>query len=120
MKNLKFRTIIATAVMITLISCGGGVGDQPAKAEGFGSIEKVIKSKFGEDAYYTDLIIMDIKGIGNTIVATVTDDPESLKMGEWNLAQGSWNQRSEITLELPEGTKAVDFMFQLNENINLS
>ena len=42
MKNLKFRTIITTAVMITLISCGGGVGDQPANAEGFEAIEKEI------------------------------------------------------------------------------
>ena len=119
MKNLKITVIIVTAI-ITLISCGGGVGDQPANAEGFGVIEQEIKSKFGENAYYTDLKILYIKGIGNTVSTTVTDNPESLKMGEWNLAQGSWNQRSEITLELPEGTKAVDFMFQLNENISLS
>ena len=41
-------------------------------------------------------------------------------MGQWDLAQGAWTERSEITLEVPEGTKAADFMFQLNENINLS
>ena len=31
----------------------------------------------------------------------------------------SWKQNSEIILEVPEGAKASDFMFQLDEKINL-
>jgi len=119
MKVLKFITIVAT-VVITLVSCGGGISKQPANAEGFGAIEKEIKSKFGENAYYTDLTIMYDKSLGNLISVTVTDNPASLKMGEWNSSQNTWKQNSEISLEVPEGSKAADFMFQLNEKINLS
>jgi len=117
MRVLKFTVV---AAVITLMSCGGSISKQPANSEGFGAIEKEIKSKFGEDAYFTGLTILYIEGIGNTVNTTVTDDPESLKMGQWSLSQGTWTEQSEITLEVPEGTKATDFMFQLNESINLS
>ena len=119
MKRLK-QTIVALVFITALVSCGGGAGNQEATADGFSEIEKEIKDKFGDDAYYTDLKILYIKGIGNTISATVTNDPESLKMGQWDFAQGTWTQRSEITLEVPEGSKAEDFMFQLDDKIKLS
>ncbi|PHR72861.1 MAG: hypothetical protein COA67_03935 [Lutibacter sp.] len=106
--------------MTALISCGGGTSKQPANAEGFAAIEKEIKSKFGEDAYYTDLTITYNKSIGNIIGVTVTKDPSSLKMGQWNSTQGTWKQNQEISLEVPQGTKAEDFMFQLDDKINLS
>ena len=53
-------------------------------------------------------------------MSTVTDNPESLKMGQWNQTQSTWKQNSEISLEVPQGSKAADFMFQLNEKINLT
>ncbi|WP_146052864.1 hypothetical protein [Aquimarina sp. I32.4] len=118
MKVLKFTALVG--VIITLLSCGGGASKQPANAEGFAVIEEEIKSKFGDEAYFTHLSIAYNKSIGNMIGVTVTKAPESLKMGQWNLSQGNWTQNSEISLEVPEGTKAVDFMFQLNEKINLS
>ncbi len=118
MKVINITLVIAT--ILTMVSCGGGTNKQPANAEGFGAIEKEIKSEFGDNAYYTDLKILYIKGIGNVISATVTDDPESLKMGQWNLSQNTWKQNSEITLEVPQGSKASDFMFQLNDKINLT
>ncbi len=119
MKKLKLIAIIAV-IITSLISCGGGVSKQPANAEGFGAIEKEIKNKFGDNAYYTDLAITYNKSIGNIIGVTVTNNPESLKMGQWNSTQGSWKQNSEISLEVPKGSKAADFMFQLNEKINLT
>lgn len=118
MKVLK--STILVAALITLMSCGGSTHNEPANAEGFRNIEKEIKSKFGENAYYTDLKVTYIESIGNIIGVTVTDDPESLKMGQWNLTQSTWKQNSEISIEVPKGSKASDFMFQLNENINLS
>ncbi|WP_159090944.1 hypothetical protein [Aquimarina aquimarini] len=118
MKVLKFTALVG--VIITLLSCGGGTSKQSANAEGFAVLEKEIKSKFGDEAYFTDLSIAYNKSIGNIIGVTVTEDPESLKMGQWNLSQDNWTQNSEISLEVPEGTKAVDFMFQLNEKITLS
>ena len=81
---------------------------------------KCLKTKFGENAYYTDLTISYDESIGNIVSVTVTDKPESLKMAEWSFGNGSWNETSEVSLELPEGTKAADFMFQLNKDINLT
>lgn len=118
MKKTKqaFVALISAAV---LGSCGGGAAKQPATADGFAGIEKDLKSEFGDDAYYTDLTIMYNESIGNSIATTVTDDPESLKMGQWTYSMGNWKQTSEVTLEIPEGTKAADFMFQLGEKISL-
>ncbi|MDB2462732.1 hypothetical protein N9W61_01345 [Algibacter sp.] len=117
MKTLKYLAIVA---MITVMSCGGSSSNQPATAEGFAEIEQELKSKFGDNAYYTDLTITYNKSIGNIIGVTVTEDPSSLKMGQWNQTQGNWQQNQDISLEVPQGTNPEDFMFQLNEKINLS
>lgn len=117
MKKLKFTAVLVA--LTTLTSCGGGIGTQPINAEGFGKIETQLKSKFGENAHYTDLTITYNAAIGNIVNATVTDTPESLKMGEWTFSNGNWVQTSEVFLELPEGTKATEFMFQLNEDASL-
>lgn len=116
MKTLKF---IAIAALTTLLSCGGGTSTEPANAEGFANLEHELKSQFGADAYYTDLTVLYIKSIGNTINTTVTEAPESLKMGQWDLAQNTWTQRSEVTLEIPDGFQAKDFMFQLDNTLSL-
>lgn len=118
--STSLKLVIVTSCLFILYSCGSGTSHQEATAEGFKVIEQELKSKFGDNAFYTDLKILYIKGMGNSISTTVTENPESLKMGEWDLTKNSWTQRSEITLEVPEGTKAADYMFQLNDNINLS
>ena len=66
MKTLQFTSIVVMAV-ITLVSCGGGTSNEPANADGFEAIENEIKSKFGENAFYTDLTISYNKSIGNII-----------------------------------------------------
>lgn len=86
MKNIKF--IALTIILATLISCGGSSNKQTADKKGFSAIEKEIKSKFGDDAYYTNITITHNKSIGNIIGVTVTEAPESLKMGQWNQTQG--------------------------------
>ncbi len=118
MKKLKFLGI--GFVFAGLISCGGGVADQPATAEGFGEIEKELNEKFGADAYYTDLSIVYVDKIGNSVTTTVTSDPASLEMGEWSFSNSVWTQTSEVSIEIPDGTKAADFMFQLGGEISLS
>ena len=115
---MKIQLIILM-IAITLVSCGGDTTKLPANADGFAGIEKELKSEFGDSAYYTDLTIIYNESIGNSISTTVTDAPESLKMGQWTYSLGNWNQTSEVTLEIPEGTKAADFMFQLGEKISL-
>ncbi len=117
MKTLKFTLVAIT--ITTLMACGGGTSKQPANAKGFSTIEENIKSKFGDDAYYTNLTITNADPMGNILGITVTDAPESLKMEEWSHFQGAWKQISEVTLEIYEGSKVADFMFQLNEQINL-
>ncbi|WP_064967666.1 hypothetical protein [Tenacibaculum ovolyticum] len=110
---------ILMLVTLLIISCKG-IKDQPATAEGFTAIENEIKNKFGKNAYYTDLNVSYDKSIGNMINLTVTEAPESLKMGTYIFSQHtSWKQNSEVTLEVPKGTKAVDFMYQLKDKINL-
>lgn len=116
MKILKI-TVLAM-VMATFMSCGGS-STKAVNAEGFGALEKELKDKFGDDAHYTDLSVGYIDQIGMWVNTTVTDKPESLKMGEWNLSQNAWKQTSEIKLEVSEGSKASDFMYQLGDNFSL-
>ena len=122
-KNIQMKNsilIIAIAsIFCTFISCGGSLGNQPATADGFTDIEKQIKEEFGDDAYFTDISVVYNKAIGNIVGVTQTNDPESLKMGEWNQTQGIWAQNSEVFLELPPNTKAADFMYQLGDEISL-
>ena len=114
MKALKFIILV-----IMLTSCVRGLGNEPATKIGFTEIEKGIKDKFGNNAYYTNLLISYDKSIGNIVSVTVTKKPSSLKMGRWNQSQGSWKQNQDISIEVPDGSKASDFMFQLNEHLNL-
>ena len=116
----KIQLLSATFFTALLVSCGGGAGKEPANSEGFSSIEKEIKGKFSNNAYFTELTIVHNKAIGNMISTTVTDAPESLSMAQWTMSQGNWKQTSDITLEIPEGTQATDFMFQLDDTINLT
>lgn len=118
MKVLKYSLALVSTII--LISCGGSSDMDAVDIKGFEAIEKEIKSKFGNHPYFTDLTITHNNSIGNIIGVTVTDNPESLEMGQWNLTQGNWKQHSEISLEVPEGSKAADFMFQLDQKINLS
>lgn len=119
-KSTSLFKLLVLLLLIQLASCGNSTQNQPATAEGFQNIENELKSKFGDNAYYTDLSITYNKSIGNIVGVTVTEDPESLKMGQWNLTQDSWIQNQDISIEVPSGTKASDYMFQLSDAINLS
>ncbi|CAM1357963.1 hypothetical protein [Tenacibaculum xiamenense] len=102
-------------------SCGKSMSKQSADKEGFTAIEKELKAKFGNNAHYTDLNISYDKSVGNMIGLTVTDAPETLKMGSYVFSEHtSWKQNSEVTIEIPKGTKAKDYMFQLDDKINLT
>ncbi|WP_179007191.1 hypothetical protein [Winogradskyella forsetii] len=114
--SLFFAILVATK----LLSCGDATSKEPANEAGFKTIEAELKNKFGDNAYYTDLAISYDISIGNVVMVIVTKNPESLQMGQWSLSQDSWTQNSDITLEVPKGTKASDFMFQLNDKISLA
>lgn len=118
MKSLKIPGLFL--LLAFLHACGGGASNQEANADGFLVIEGALKDKFGEEAYYTDLTISHNKSIGNIISVTVTSDPSSLKMGQWTQSNDMWTQTSDITLEVPQGMNASDFMFQLGDPIDLA
>ncbi|MFD2562924.1 hypothetical protein [Aquimarina rubra] len=114
------KNTLVVLLIVSLISCGGRISNQPANETGFKAIENELKTQFGDNAYYTNVSITYNKSIGNTVIVIVTKDPESLKMGQWNLVQDSWGQNSDVTITIPDGTRATDFMFQLNDKINLA
>jgi hypothetical protein len=120
MKIVNFTMIVVVMVVISLLSCSTPTHTQPADAIAFNAIEKVMKSEFGENACYTNLTISYNKINGNVINTIVTNAPKSLKMEKWNSTQNTWKKTSDIFIEVPNGTKAKDFMFQLNDTINLS
>jgi len=115
MKIIKFVFAMCLGL---LMSCGGSKSTE-ATEKGFVKLEQMLKDQFGEKAYYTELSITPIEALGNVITLTVTEDPESLKMTQWNNAQGSWNKVADVALSIDGGAKAADFMFQLDESINL-
>ncbi|WP_268034841.1 hypothetical protein [Algoriphagus sp. PAP.12] len=117
MKNLNLLCLFL--LLAFLNACSGGANDQEANADGFLVIEEALKEQFGDNAYYTDLNISHNKSIGNIIAVTATSDPASLKMGQWTHANDTWTQTSDITLEVPVGMQASDFMFRLGDPIDL-
>ena len=117
MKTVKLFLFISLIILLT--SCEHAISKQPATAMGFSAIEIALKKQFSKHAYYTDLTISHNQSIGNIITTTVTQDPASLSMEQWNMSQDRWMQTSEVSLQIPQGSKAADFMFQLNDTINL-
>lgn len=113
MKNLKtvFNLVLVAIVAFAIQSCGGVDLNSP---EGYKELEGDLKSKFGDDAYYTMIVFNHSKSTGTTIAATATSDPSSLKMEEWVQMKGVWQQTSEVTLEISSG-KPEDFMYNLND-----
>lgn len=110
--NLLFSVLLLT----TLVSCGGAGTNG---SEGFTTVESDLRDQFGDQAYYIELTITHNDAIGNIISTTVTKDPESLMMGQWTQTQGNWQQTAEVSIEIPEESKASDFMFQLGETVSL-
>ena len=102
--------------VLTVSACGNKF---TADLEGINDVKAELDSKFGNDAHYLSINITNVETLGLTISTTVTDDPNSYKLEEWNYSNGSWNQSSEVTIELSGGEPA-DFMFQLDKEVSLN
>jgi hypothetical protein len=122
------RTIIYFAgLFISLIfatSCGSSSPGYTPDAEGFAKIRNDLKSKFGDDAYYSNIGIVyvagDAPGSGIILSLTVTKDPASLAMEEWACSPyNGWQKTADVTIEVPEGTEASVFMYQLTGKFDL-
>ena len=113
MRILKFLTLLL--IVTSIFSCEKGINGSPTTAEEYSILEDEIKSNFGDDVYYTEIVV----SCYDFIKVIVTDNPASLEMAEWIYVDGSWTQRAEITYEIPEDANATDFMFQIGSEINL-
>jgi hypothetical protein len=83
-----------------------------------------LKSKFGDDAYYSGINIVYVSGnapgSGITLSVNVTKDPASLSMEEWVYSSfGGWRQTADVTLEAPEDVDVKEFMYQLSGKFDL-
>lgn len=103
------------AITILLTSCNNKKSYEDK--ESLSELKDELISKFGENAYYTKLNITNNE-YGSVVGVSQTENPSSLKMTEWNYTNGSWNQISDVTLEISGEAKAEDFMFQLNKVID--
>ena len=113
MKTLKLTgTLFLAIVLFACTSKSGEEGD-------FSGVKSDLDSKFGEKAYYTEISITYNQSIGNITNVIVTKAPETLKMEQWTNSMNNWTQTSDITIEIPNGTKATDFMFQLGRTVSL-
>jgi hypothetical protein len=123
---MKRKFVYLAALCMTLVfavSCGSSSRYTP-DAAGFAKIQDDLKSKFGNDAYYSTISVMYLPGnhpgTGITLGITVAKDPASLKMEEWTYnSYSKWQQASDITVEVPEGTDVKEFLYQLSDKFDL-
>jgi hypothetical protein len=110
--------------LFLVTSCGSSSSKYTPDAEGFAKIQDDLKSKFGDDAYYSNIGIVyiagDAPGSGIVLNITVTKDPASLSMEEWAYSSyGGWRKTANVTVEVPEGVDAKEFVYQLAGKFDL-
>lgn len=81
-------------------------------------LKNELQSKFGKEAYYTNISVTNSK-TGSVVGVSQTSDPASLKMSDWTKVQGFWKETAEVSLEVSEGVNPADFMFKLGEKVDL-
>jgi hypothetical protein len=112
---------VMALIMVLLYSCKS-FNDREKDFETDDGISKIASSldnEFGKNASYTDVTLSYAKGIGTTISATGTKDPTSVKLLSKQKVNGSWQNVSEVTLEIDGDARPADFMFTLNDVQNL-
>lgn len=108
-------SIFLTVTALGLLSCGNGKTDFTDNAASMIALGEEIKGEFG-DSYYTSFSVNNTSS-GPIVGVSTTKDPSSMQMGDWQYFDGSWSQISEITLEVPSGAKAEDYMFKFGEQV---
>jgi len=77
-----------------------------------------LKNKFGENAWYTSIVIRGKNGTNNTITVDQTDDPNSLKQEQFSYSNGFWEKKTDISLRI-DGGQPQDYMFQLDKEVSI-
>lgn len=115
MKSITYLILFMTTFLI----CSCNTESITPDEKGFTQIEKDLKNKFGENAFYTDFSLESKLSEGNVINVTVTKDPSSLKMKGYENIKGDWEQTSEVSLELEKGA-IENYMFTLNNDVSIA
>lgn len=118
---MRISKIVLLLIILPIISCGGGIFNGPAfnSPESVNKLINSLNERFTKDGGYMQITITYNEQDGNTIIAQATQDISMNKLQEWVYAKGIWEQKSVITMEIPEGSIPSDFMFQLKD-INIS
>ncbi|MDR0545143.1 MAG: hypothetical protein LBG30_07365 [Odoribacteraceae bacterium] len=104
-------------------SCGPSPSKYAFDAKGFAHLQEDLKTKFGNNAYYSNISVVNVPGNlpvrGTTLTLTVIR-PGSSKMEEWSYsAYTNWKQVAEITIEASEDACPKESMFQLTGSFDL-
>lgn len=107
-------TTLLLACFGLLYSCQSSTGKAFQTPSGVEGVVNKLNKAFGKGAHYTDITITYVKGIGNTISATGTQQPQDKKLLHKLHANNGWEAVSEVTLEVSGGAQPGDFMFTLD------
>jgi len=100
-----------------MLSCNNTSIKNINDSSSLNKLKTELDTKFGADAFFTSLNIV-YSDYGPIINTMQTEKPESNTMTEWNFGNGRWKKASNVTLEIPAGSKSTDFMFQLDKPIS--
>lgn len=116
MKSFKFSMLstMLFAVLICFTQCKPSI-----TTDNLLEFEKDLKSKFGNNAFYTNISIGNDKAVGSIVNVTATNDPSSLKMTEWKQMCGTWEETADVTMEIEDGS-ADEFMFSLGKEVSMA
>lgn len=114
---MKLKLILGALLLCNLLfSCKT---KYEYNAEGMGKLNDALKEKFGPDAWYTGITIRTISPDETAVIVEETKDPNSLKQEQWMKQSDSWEQLSNVALQIQNG-KPEDYMFQLDKQASLS
>ena len=113
MKILQLFSFLFACFLLS--SCSGGYN---FNADSLTKLNTDLKAKFGEDAWYTSIVLKDNGKGRNIITVDVTKDPNSLRQAQWVL-RGEWEKSSDITVQIANG-KPEDYMFQLDQKVSFT
>ncbi|KAA5537329.1 hypothetical protein F0919_06550 [Taibaiella lutea] len=109
--------ILLICGICSILSCGGKL--EPNKT-GFEKLQTELISKYGADAYYTDIQLTLTTESEVSALVTETKDPSSMKQEQWlRYGGGEWEKQADVIFSV-QGAEAKSFMFQLNKEVSLS
>lgn len=115
--NRSIIYCLAAIYLCVFASCNNKI---EMNKPGLEKLNQELVSKYGADAYYTDLQLTLTAESEVSALITETKDPSSLKQEQWlRYGGGEWEKQADVIFSV-EGAEAKSFMFQLNKEVSLS